>query len=259
MAEFDITNNSETEEVGEQEKDNKRFSYPSRKLSDIITFVSKIYTELGNDLYHSKEDIAKVHGLSVNYIKTTLSTAQQYNLLELKHGTGYKVTPLFIRIFRWEDEQERISGIIESLRSPDIYNPIFTEYNGRVLPSNQGLTNILVRRYNLKELVAQRIAEGLIENLKEYNLLNGSNVLNLQLPFKGKTEDKTDNSTNNEAPKETENQKIKRHDSEVQTIEVTIPMKNKSKAYLRFPEEYTNEDMDKIARIVQAYKELAPE
>lgn len=238
------------------DKEGGRFFSPIRELSFIINFVTKIYSELGNGLYHSKEDIAKIHKLAVNSIKSILSTAVQFNLLELKHGTGYKVTDLFIRIALPEDDFEKKRAIVESLRTPEIYNEILSEYNGRVFLTQQGLINILLRKYNFKENIAQRISDLLFKNLREYSLLNSSNVLNLNLPKENKVNDKNDDSFDGGRSKEqeTKNDKNDKND-ENGILEITVPLKNKKKAFIRIPEDFDDNDIDKIARIVKAYKQ----
>src|SRR5688572_22335762 len=93
------------------------YGYPVRNFDSMIGFVTTIYNDLGHGVYHTKEQIAAAHNLSVNTIKQHLSSAQMFELLEIKHGTGYKTTDLFAKIYLPENEEARRETILESIRS----------------------------------------------------------------------------------------------------------------------------------------------
>lgn len=251
------------------DKDSKRSVYPTRSLNYTITFVSKIYTELGANLFHSKEDIGKVHKLSVSTIKPLLSTAQQYGLLELKHGTGYKVTPLFTKIHMPVDDVERHSAVIDSLRSSQIYSIILGEYANRVFPSPTGLVNVLVRSHGMAESIAKKMVDVLLDNLKTYKLLNSSNVLLLDSKQQGHHHHKTateksDNSPSREEKDEADDKPQSKQqpkpvmaddndDEEDEMIKIPIRLKGKRMAYLSFPNEYDDQDLLRIEKVIKAY------
>src|SRR5437868_5946679 len=104
-----MENNIIPEETPVQVKDNekpdknKRQVLPAFTLEEMLTFTSKIYTELGFGAFHNKDLIAKSHGLVYDSIKQKFSSAQMYGLLELKFGTGYKLTPLFLKVYKPEN------------------------------------------------------------------------------------------------------------------------------------------------------------
>lgn len=242
--------------------EDRRFASPAKELSFVLNFVAKIYKELKTGVYHSKEDIARLHNLAVNSIKSLLSTAQQYNLLELKYGVGYKVTPLFEKIFLSADNIDKKNSISESLSNPEIYSNILKEYNGRVFPDKEELNSILIKKYNLKKTVSNRVIEILFQNLKDYGFINDNNVLMMYFDKRDTiNRDKKIISVKPEEPVAalTANSliEIKKENSDM--IEILIPMRNKMKAIVKIPENYTNSDLDKILRIIQAYKDTAPE
>lgn len=251
-------NRSTDNNIGEDasEKNSKRSnSYPARTHSFALAFVEKIYQELGSSDFHSKENIADAHGLAVPSIKTTLSTAQQYGLLEIKHGIGYKVTALAIKIFHPENDSEKISSIIESLKMSDIFSQLLNEFNGQVVPSLTGITNIIIRRYDFKNPIAERIAEIFIDNLKDYNLINPKNILFLD----GKLKSTNSAATTQESkgPATESGRAGGKEDftaNQPGIVDILIPLKGKRKAHLLIPEEYTEEDLDRIAKFVEALK-----
>jgi len=264
MEDTNVKNNVESAEANgaSEDKDSKRSVYPTRSLNYMISFVSKVYTELGANIYHSKEDISKIHNLSVSTIKPLLSTAQQYGLLELKHGTGYMVTKLFTKIFRPLDDNEKRQGVVDSLRSSQIYSQLLGEYNNRVFPSANGLVNVLVRSHGMNDGIAQKMVEILFENLKTYNLLNSSSVLSLDTktshPHK-EPEKKHEEPIKIENDKPSDKQTgIIAIDEEPDNgmIKIPIRLKGKRMAYLSFPSEYDDQDLTRIEKVIKAYVDI---
>ena len=233
-------------------KEQLRFTYPSYELSDIIAFVTQIHLELGYTNYHDKESIAKVFGVTYSAIKNKLSTAQEYGL---KHGTGYKITPLFLKIYRPENDEEKREAILESLRFSSLYRRLIEEYNGHNVPSLIGLATTLFRRYGLLEKPAEKAASIFYNNLKEFHLIGDDNIL----AFNSFTMLEDNNTHNNDSsaiefkmlppPPKTINAEVVPEDY----IEIPIPV-SCGKAYLRIPEKATPEDYVKIAKVVDAYK-----
>lgn len=238
----------------------KRVSYPAKTHKEMISWVEVIYNKLGSTGFHTNKDIAAAHDLVPDSIKYQLTAAQQYGLLRLKHGQGYSITDLFKSIHHSVDAQQKQRSIIDSLRTADIYKDIFAEYENHVLPQMEGIKNFILRKYELKENVAKRAAKVLFDNLNDYSLLNTRGALILSIVGSHGNND----SLNVDAPRIAQNPKdtdTKGKDGldseeEQEVIEIPIPMKNKKLAYLTFPVDYTDSDMDKIARIVQAYKDL---
>lgn len=168
----------------------KRFTYPGKDLNSIIDFVAKVYNHFGHTNYNSNKAIATVHGLSPDSIKTHLSSSQQYGLFELKHGTGYKVTDHFLKIYLPKTEKEKRDAVIHSLKLPEVYQQLFKDYEYHVVPI-EGVKNHFIRAYGFKEDIASKAAAVFIENLKNFDLIDNRGVLTSGLPFKeiGKLEE----------------------------------------------------------------------
>ncbi len=224
----------------------KRKSYPVRELKYIIDFVGKIYNELGVNLFHSREDIAELHGLEVTSIKQVLSTAQQYGLLDLKHGTGYKVSPLFIRIHKPLNDAEKTLSIVESLRNSEVISKLLDDYNGHSVPSLHGITNNVERSFGFKESIAQRVAEIFGKNLNDFNLINSQNQLALSNGEKPKVQENT--------PPPKPPSKDENLNADENLVIITIPLRGK-KAFLHLPNDYTDIDLKRVSRFVDALKD----
>lgn len=161
----------------------KRVSYIAKDLATIIEFVGKVYNSLGHTSYHSNKAIATIHGLSPDSIKQYLTAAQGYKLFELKHGTGYKITEHFQKIFLPKNDNEKRSAVIESLKNPETYQQLFKDYEYHLVPL-EGVKNHFIRSYGFKEDVALKATQVFLQNLKDFELLDGRGVLTSALPSK---------------------------------------------------------------------------
>lgn len=260
MDNLNSTEITQAEDPSFPKEPKKRNTYVSRDHKSMVEFVSGIYKSLGHSDYHTNKEIATIHGLSADSIKQQLSSCQQYKLLEIKFGTGYKITDLFKRIFLPLNENEKRIAIIESLKSPETYYQLFKDYEFHILPPLNGIKNHFVRNHHLKEDIAEKTAQIFIENLEDNNLLDSRGVLISGMKNIGNVAVET-NSTNNltSSLKETsESPEVKTElvvDLSVKMIDIIIPLKTtKNKAHLLIPEDYREEDLDRIAKFVEALK-----
>lgn len=174
---------SEDETSTTSKEGKKRLSYVARDLKTIIDFVGKVYNQLGHTAYHSNKAIATVHGLSPDSIKPHLTSAQQYKLLELKFGTGYKITDHFQKLYLPKNDQEKRTAIIESLKSPETYQQLFKDYEYHVVPF-EGVKNHFIRSFGMNNELAAKVAQVFMDNLKDFNLQDARGVLTSALPAK---------------------------------------------------------------------------
>jgi hypothetical protein len=171
------------EEATTQKEAKKRIPYVQKDLKSMIEVGSKIYNQLGHTTYHSNKAIAIVIGLSPDSIKQHLSAAQQYKILELKHGIGYKITDHFQKLFLPKNENEERLAVIESLKNPETYEQLFKDYEYHTVPT-EGVKNYFIRNYDQKEGQALKLTQIFIDNLKDYDLLDSRGVLTSGLPSK---------------------------------------------------------------------------
>lgn len=253
---MDTLNSVEVVNDSTNKETKKRSTYVSKDHVSMVNFVSEIYKNLGHTDYHSNKAIAAVNGLSPDSIKQHLSSCQQYKLLEIKHGTGYKITDLFKRIFLPVNETEKRSAIIESLKAPDTYQQLFKEYEYHIVPPLNGIKNHFVRNLHLKEDIAEKTAQIFIDNLNDYELIDYRGVLTSAINLKPIENNKPQDLPENREEREEEKENIKVDDpKEPKIIDIVIPLKTtKTQAHLLIPEDYKEEDLERIARFVDALK-----
>ena len=228
----------------------KRQGAPVYSLQEILSFCGRIYTELGFGAYHAKELIAEANGLVYDSIKQKLSTAQLLNQLELKYGVGYRLTPLFLKIYKPESQEEKKQGIMESLSHSTLYKRLIDEFKGHPLPSEQGLTARLIRNFDIKDYAAAKIAAIFLNNLRDNGFVGADNVFRVPNGSERNEQvvEKQEVHSNVIAGQQP------RQETTPGYLEIPIPLSGGKRAYLKIPEDYTEPDCERIAKFVEALK-----
>lgn len=241
--------------------------YPSYTIEHCIELVKKIYTNFGSGSYYAKrEEIAKVLKFSAAYLQTQVSSANQYGLLELKQGEGYKPSPLFLSIHRPLNKDDKSNALITVFESPPLYSALIESFKGQILPTEDPLSNILLHRHNISEGANDKAASIFIENARYLNLLKEDNILVLD-PYS--TLDETDTNDLNDDVKiipDVEDNKLNKelslrknvsnHEfSSDNLIPFNIPLKGKRTAQIVVPSDVNNTDFDFIINFINLMKQ----
>lgn len=235
----------------------KAVKYPAKTLQYILEFSNKIYSELGHADYHPNSKIAAANKLAESSIRQTLSTAQQYGILELKHGTGYKLTQQFFRIIQPVSDNDKMLAILDCLETPDLYSDLLRIYDGHLAPQAVHLKNRLFKEYDLLDYVAASVAEIFLENLKAYGLISPANIITVR-KTRGELENRHTQNMDPmaDAPKISSTPKSIQDDDgndDETMIKIPIRLKGKRMAYLTFPSEYDDQDLIRIEKVIKAY------
>lgn len=242
------------------DNENKRETYPIKTFKNVESFVGNIYKRYGDVDVLSTQKIADANNLSPNSIKQILSTCQQYGCLHNIHGKGYKITESFTKIFHPENEEEKVATIIDCIRNVRFYISLFNDYNEKVVPAVEGLQNRFIREFKMKAHIAKNAADIFLQNLRDFNLINSRNVLIIRNEFKSQIA-ASDNTVNeisvknsvNSSTHNNNNNKDKYEDDKI--IKIPIKLKDNRMAYLNFPQDFTDDDLRKIFKVMKAYIE----
>ncbi len=233
----------------------KVYKYPFKELSYILQFGGNIYNRLDHTAYNKAEAIAAVNNLKPASIKQILTACQLYNILELKHRVGYKLTPEFYKITQPSSDTEKQNTIIQCLQAPELYKELFGSYNGLKLPQKEFIVNRLVREYGFIKGVADTATDVFLSNLSEYKLVNAYGILTLKKATsvsEAKTDEPTETPSHDEhahdsQPKNKEQQNghrngINMHD---QLASYEFPLTGTKKAVLYYPKsDMVSEDFE---------------
>lgn len=270
--ELTYPSSQQSEDDNQRSKTRVRSSaYPSYTIEFCIEFTKRFHQQFGNTTFSQREEIAKVMKVSVGHIQTQISSSVQYGLIDMKVKVGYKPSDRFLRVYKPIDERERQEALFDTLLNPELYFKLITQFKDGIVPSVPGLATILFRNYNIAEAASESAAKIFIENLQFLNLLDNENHLLLNRDFGNETEedkggfDQEISGGNGNGQKQViyypEQRPVEQKNVEValvdppQTYPIPIPLKGGRVAKLVVPEGFTNEDLDKITRFIDALRE----
>lgn len=152
-------------------------AYPSYTIAYCVELTKKINTHFGAYTFTSREDISKELQIPVGTLLMQLSSATQYNLLEMKSKEGYKPTDIFKKIYKPLNETEKKTAEIQALISPPLYLGLIEKFRGKQLPAVGGLAILLYRNYKVAEDASSKAARIFLENLEHLKVIDEENVL----------------------------------------------------------------------------------
>ena len=127
-----------------------------------------------------------------------------------------------------------------------------------------GLVNSFVRSFGLKDAYAKRAADAFYQTLQGYNLLTPNNVLTLSTAAILSTSAQDTNIQIQRADLQQDDGSppaalhlgaLPAELIQDDVIDIVIPLKSTNKkAHLLIPENYTGDDLDRIAKFVEALK-----
>ncbi|MBC7867403.1 MAG: hypothetical protein H7X88_07705 [Gloeobacteraceae cyanobacterium ES-bin-316] len=246
-------------------------SYPSFALDFCVKMSTKIQNEFTSVNYIPAADISKALNVRGGTFLTQLSSCTQYGLLELKKGEGYKPTALLAKILKPLPSENVEDFLVECLFLPEIYKKLFSEYQDKQLPSEKGLVNILDRLYGVKGNAATTAARIFFKNITVAKLVSPENELKIgtYIPYT-----LVEKENEGMEPGSSSNSKEGVYDPNLNSglpyliaptaqqltvdpltqKEIPIFLKGENRmATVILPHDFSDEDLNKIVRILSAY------
>lgn len=247
-------------------------SYPSYTIEHCVAFTARVEKEYSSVRFVPKEDLSEALNLSGGSFLTQLSSCVQYGLLDLKSGEGYRPSELFKKIKRPLEGENVNDFLIECFKKPELYKKIIAEYSDRQLPSESGLANLLDRSFSIKGQAADSAAKVFMKNLSALGLVDEGNILRIEsyIPFvEAGAETKNNTPSGEPADEIKQNNALMvqskavngaesasekgEKDQSLETIEIPVYFKDKRKATLIIPKDFSDEDMKRVVRVLSAY------
>lgn len=235
-------------ENGDENKRLPGVPYPVETVLGSVATIGGIVSTFGSTAVISKEDISKATGKKVATLTLHYSTFQQYGILEKVHGKGFKTTALFKKYADKIYPQHEREALLEMFGNAPLYAKIISNVNNEYLPTEDKFVTVLKGEpYNINPSSAERAAKIFFDNIRGLNLVV-NNKFQYSLSPNGAAQIRQEQEKTLPPPPPAA------EDSD-NMITILIPFKKKGdKATLTFPEVYEDSDMDKISRIVQAYR-----
>lgn len=227
-------------------------SYPAITFDEAFKFTKEIYENFGKSSYNDANTISDTSfKKSYATLKQHFSSGVQYGLIELKKRKGYRVTDLFISIFHFKDEEEKINSIFKSISSPPLYSKVFKEFSGKKLPSEQALRAIFIRDHKISDSASGRAVNIFITNMKEHDYLDEENFLKIY-SF-GNDENEGDSNGSNIPPmqKLKQNRFPEKQQNQGYRDSIPIFLDDKRTAYLQLPMDLFEEDLEQLKGAIE--------
>lgn len=166
------------ETTSEKRARSKSKDYPGAIWSEIVMFVEKAYG-LGKQV--SYEVLSNEYGLSsiaTKSFRAKISTARQFGLIKT---TGETITTTEdARTLLTSTNESEIHRIkVKSFSSPVLYRKLIDRFEGKALPSQASLENILMHEHDITASAKATAAKCFLQTIAELDF-NKAGILNLQ-------------------------------------------------------------------------------
>lgn len=159
----------------DKKKVERSTSYPSMNIEEAFTRLVQLKDSMGLSGNYKRETVAK--GIGYNTITGTsarsVAALVHYGLLVRDKDT-YSISPNGRRFLIPTDDNDQPAAIREAALRPKLFEQLFSEYEGQVLPKLIG--NILANKYGVQEKVAPTVVK-IFESSMTYAGLLGANGL----------------------------------------------------------------------------------
>src|SRR5690606_11522658 len=104
----------------------------------------------------------------------TIWSAQAYDLL-IKSGDKYSLSETARKIFAPNYPEERTEGIVKAITVPTVFSKFYSEYNGKLLPQDDFLLNILENRYDVPRERVEEAKDVILANARFAGIMSEHN------------------------------------------------------------------------------------
>jgi len=156
---------------------------PRRTLEDCLAIARPIH-EVYAGKSASWDELATAAGVGARSTTTKylVWSAQAYDLL-IRNGENYELSETARKIIAPNYPDERAEGVLKAATIPTILSKFYTEYNGKLLPEEDFLNNVLENRYQVPRDRVEEAKSILLANATFAGILtehaNGKRIIRL--------------------------------------------------------------------------------
>ena len=172
---------------GPNDKHKRSASYPALTVTAAYSYASKINEKFSAAIQVTREEIAVAFGVHPNTQSRNIAASVHYGFLDKVEGK-YRVSKLFLDIFRPESEKDKKLNLITAFGKPKLYQDLIAKFDGNVIPLE--LPNTLIKHHSITENAASDAADTFIKSATEVGVLGDNRVLryNVTLSTVSKTQ-----------------------------------------------------------------------
>ena len=156
---------------------------PRRTLEDCLTIARPIH-EVYAGKSASWDELATAAGVGARstVTKYLVWSAQAYDLL-IRNGENYELSETARKIIAPNYPDERAEGVLKAATIPTIFSKFYAEHNGKLLPEDDFLSNVLENRYQVPRDRVEEAKSILLANAVFAGILtehaNGKKIIRL--------------------------------------------------------------------------------
>jgi hypothetical protein len=165
---------------------------PRKTLEECLVVAKPIHEVYpGNAASWDELATAAGIGATTNNTKYLIWSAQAYDLL-IKSGDSYALAETARKILAPTHPGERAEGIVKAVSTPTLASKFYSEYNGKLLPDDEFLGNVLEGRFQVPRDRVEEAKAVLLSNAIFAGILtehaNGKRIIRLETAPKAREE-----------------------------------------------------------------------
>lgn len=156
---------------------------PRKTLEECLAIARPIH-EVYAGKSASWDELATAAGVGARSAATKylVWSAQAYDLL-IRNGENYELSETARKILSPNYPDERAEGVLKASTIPTVFSKFYTEYNGKLLPEDDFLSNVLENRYQVPRDRVEEAKSILLANAVFAGILtehaNGKKIIRL--------------------------------------------------------------------------------
>lgn len=144
-------------EIQDKPKQQRSVAYPGFNLESSIESVKTLRLKLGDGPYSREQAAIELGYKGVNGVSATkIAACVHFGLLDRTNNT-YSLSELAKSIIASTSENEKLSSIVEAIKTPVLFSKIINAYDNQSLPLS--LNNILDRQYGIISKKSKTVAK----------------------------------------------------------------------------------------------------
>lgn len=160
----------------DKKKIERSTSYPSMPVEEAFARLVRLKDSMGLSGPFNRETVAK--GIGYSTITGTSARAVaalvHYGLL-IRDKDTYSISPNGRRFLIPNDDKDQSSAIREAALRPKLFEQLFSDYEGQVLPKLIG--NILANKYGVQEKIAPNVVRIFVATMSQAGLMGDNGML----------------------------------------------------------------------------------
>jgi hypothetical protein len=226
------------------------FSAPTETIDNCLQIIATVYNAKADSIV-SADEIYAITGKPRGTMSPKISACTQYGFLINHHKKGYQITDFGVSIIRPEFDELIRKKQLEAFSTPPLYKKLIERYNSKGMPTQKGLTNILVSEFDLNaNSTGPKAAYIFLENCRNLNIVENDRM-RFFMPNVNVTETPKEENKTTSAAIENDNQMIVKQKGP-EYIDFPIDLGANKTAHFIYPKTVSPDELQIIKIMLEA-------